>query len=299
MGMMNGGMSLGDGTLRPQGGKGQQHPIKPGDWHCPSCNDLQFAKNDVCRKCGTPNPDPAGSLAAREQGIASGGAPENLKPGDWYCPSCGDLQFARNAVCRKCATPNPDPEGSMEAASASGNFKPQGLGGKGGGNFGKANDTQKKPGDWHCSSCGDLQFARNMECRKCGTPNLGAMLGQMGMMGGCGMMGGGGGGYNPMMQMQQMQQWGGGNYSEWGGKGGGGGGGGGKGMMPGDWACPACGDHQFARNAECRKCGAPNPAGSGAGAKGGGKGINNNCSFCAQGSCWTHGTKGGHGAGPY
>lgn len=31
--------------------------------------------------------------------------------------------------------------------------------------------------------------------------------------------------------------------------------------MPGDWNCAQCGDHQFARNRECRKCGAPNPDG--------------------------------------
>eukprot|EP00929_Paragymnodinium_shiwhaense_P049764 TRINITY_DN25092_c0_g1_i1.p1 TRINITY_DN25092_c0_g1~~TRINITY_DN25092_c0_g1_i1.p1 ORF type:complete len:332 (+),score=57.31 TRINITY_DN25092_c0_g1_i1:159-1154(+) len=29
--------------------------------------------------------------------------------------------------------------------------------------------------------------------------------------------------------------------------------------MPGDWTCPACGDHQFARNAHCRRCGGQNP----------------------------------------
>merc|ERR1719343_1285357 len=39
----------------------------------------------------------------------------NAKPGDWICPGCLDLQFARNANCRKCGTPNPklletDPE---------------------------------------------------------------------------------------------------------------------------------------------------------------------------------------------
>lgn len=34
---------------------------RPGDWTCPSCKDLQFAKNTHCRKCGTPNPE-KGSL---------------------------------------------------------------------------------------------------------------------------------------------------------------------------------------------------------------------------------------------
>ena len=27
-----------------------------------------------------------------------------------------------------------------------------------------------KAGDWYCSQCGDLQFARNMFCRMCGAP---------------------------------------------------------------------------------------------------------------------------------
>merc|ERR1712226_337877 len=40
------------------------------------------------------------------------------------------------------------------------------------------------------------------------------------------------------------------------------------GMKEGDWICDACGDHQFARNASCRRCNAPRPAAAG---KGGGK----------------------------
>lgn len=46
--------------------------------------------------------------------------------------------------------------------------------------------------------------------------------------------------------------------------------GGGKGSFaPGDWNCPACNDHQFARNSECRKCGMPRPSDSVSGAWGG------------------------------
>lgn len=45
--------------------------------------------------------------------------------------------------------------------------------------------------------------------------------------------------------------------------GGGGGGSGGVGsmasFMPGDWSCPSCGDHQFARNLRCRQCGEARP----------------------------------------
>merc|ERR1719486_1425170 len=31
------------------------------------------------------------------------------------------------------------------------------------------------------------------------------------------------------------------------------------GFLEGDWMCPGCGDHQFAKNQQCRKCGAPRP----------------------------------------
>ncbi|CAK0889001.1 unnamed protein product [Prorocentrum cordatum] len=30
-------------------------------------------------------------------------------------------------------------------------------------------------------------------------------------------------------------------------------------MLRGDWQCPRCGDHQFAKNNQCRQCGAPRP----------------------------------------
>eukprot|EP00439_Symbiodinium_sp_Y106_P071921 s2852_g13.t1 len=29
---------------------------RPGDWNCPTCNDLQFARNSSCRRCGGPKP---------------------------------------------------------------------------------------------------------------------------------------------------------------------------------------------------------------------------------------------------
>merc|ERR1712134_42100 len=32
-----------------------QHQPLPGDWYCPKCNDLQFARNIECRKCGFRN----------------------------------------------------------------------------------------------------------------------------------------------------------------------------------------------------------------------------------------------------
>merc|ERR1740130_2586574 len=57
-GGMKGGMCGGGMGGGMKGGGGNQQNMKPGDWFCPNCNDLQFAKNNVCRKCGTPNPNP-------------------------------------------------------------------------------------------------------------------------------------------------------------------------------------------------------------------------------------------------
>jgi len=84
------------------GGGGGGKGMKAGDWMCPGCNDLQFARNTECRKCGTANPGSGG-------GGGGGGVPggKGMKAGDWMCPGCNDLQFARNTECRKCGTANP------------------------------------------------------------------------------------------------------------------------------------------------------------------------------------------------
>merc|ERR1712032_117804 len=87
------------------------------------------------------------------------------KPGDWYCPNCNDLQFARNPKCRKCGTPNPANLGALEAAGLAGSFK-------GVGSAFAANTEALKQGDWHCSNCEETQPAANTACRQCQTPNF-------------------------------------------------------------------------------------------------------------------------------
>eukprot|EP00747_Dinoflagellata_sp_TGD_P222709 gnl/TRDRNA2_/TRDRNA2_94402_c0_seq1.p1 gnl/TRDRNA2_/TRDRNA2_94402_c0~~gnl/TRDRNA2_/TRDRNA2_94402_c0_seq1.p1 ORF type:complete len:215 (-),score=33.28 gnl/TRDRNA2_/TRDRNA2_94402_c0_seq1:237-881(-) len=68
---------------------------------------------------------------------------QHIKKGDWFCPSCGDLQFMKNAECRKCGAAKPEGEAAVQALL---------------------------PGDWVCTGCGDLVFAKNTECRMCKTP---------------------------------------------------------------------------------------------------------------------------------
>lgn len=81
-----------------------------------------------------------------------------------------------------------------------------------------------KPGDWNCKACGDLQFARNTKCRRCGAEKPSeAELAAAG----------------PVRANVSPD---------------------GRPMRPGDWICPICSDHVFAKNAQCRKCGHPRPA---------------------------------------
>jgi len=68
--------------------------------------------------------------------------PENWRPGDWKCSSCGDHNFASRMVCRRCDT-------RKDGDTAKGNWR---------------------PGDWKCSYCGDHQFASRMFCRTCDAP---------------------------------------------------------------------------------------------------------------------------------
>lgn len=94
----------GGGWSQPYvGGFASSKPGKPGDWMCPQCNDLQFARNDNCRRCGFARPAQAGGGAPAIAGMPA----RYEKPGDWYCPNCNDLQFARNDACRRCGTGKP------------------------------------------------------------------------------------------------------------------------------------------------------------------------------------------------
>mmetsp|Transcript_57694 Transcript_57694/g.137254 ORF Transcript_57694/g.137254 Transcript_57694/m.137254 type:complete len:321 (+) Transcript_57694:76-1038(+) len=204
---------------------------KLGDWHCPSCYDLQFGRNSSCRRCGTPRPgghvenDMDGGRRSRSQQEmlppARSSANQEMRPGDWFCPACGDLVFAKHATCRRCNAPKPpeSEEDSHPNARISAPFADNGGRGQ-----------VAREGDWYCGQCGDLQFARNSACRKCGAPRSRPLS----------LSGGGGGGATSKQTPR-----------------------------PGDWFCPNCGDLQFAKNASCRRCNTPKDD-DGGGPRGGG-----------------------------
>ncbi|KAL6845356.1 hypothetical protein ACP4OV_024851 [Aristida adscensionis] len=74
--------------------------MKKGDWLCPKCDFMNFAKNTVCLQCDAKRPK------------------RQLLPGEWECPRCNFLNYRRNMSCFHCEHDRPPDEytnGQMEA----------------------------------------------------------------------------------------------------------------------------------------------------------------------------------------
>lgn len=96
---------------QPQGRRAEE-PLGEGDWCCPMCKDVQFARNAFCRRCGMQKPlDPKAAACVRdlaEKGYFEGGPQKAGMAGDWTCPKCFELVFANRPLCRRCHTPRPE-----------------------------------------------------------------------------------------------------------------------------------------------------------------------------------------------
>lgn len=110
------------------------------------------------------------------------------RPGDWTCPSCGFSNFQRRTACFRCSFPAmaaaPDPMGygaygygppsmipphmAHHAAHGMGHARGMGNGGV----------VPFRAGDWKCGSegCGYHNFAKNINCLRCGAPRSGAAV---------------------------------------------------------------------------------------------------------------------------
>lgn len=170
-----------------------------------------------------------------------------MQPGDWVCPGCSDLQFSRNSCCRQCGRPRPDegggpPQGYGGKGSSKGAYNGHATGkGSSKGSF-NGHATGRNGAAWTCEGCGDLQAAHRSECQGCGSPapsgrDLSAP------------------GHAATYQREARSfesrreepraapawQAVGASTGEF--------------LRPGDWRCPKCQDHVFARNDACRRCG--------------------------------------------
>lgn len=139
-GMMQGGMgcgTMGGGMGKGAGGKtgGGGGGAHPGDWRCRTCGDHVFASRPSCRKCGTTKEGAVGGGQAEMTGGSGGcggcgmmggrGGCGGAMQGDWNCPNCGDLVFARNMNCRKCGAAKDGSAGDSRSSRAAGSSNAQ------------------------------------------------------------------------------------------------------------------------------------------------------------------------------
>ncbi|WVZ62802.1 hypothetical protein U9M48_012504 [Paspalum notatum var. saurae] len=66
--------------------------MKKGDWLCPKCDFMNFAKNNICLQCDAKRPK------------------RQLLPGEWECPRCNFLNYRRNMSCFHCEHDRPADE---------------------------------------------------------------------------------------------------------------------------------------------------------------------------------------------
>lgn len=138
----------------------QTAEMKRGDWMCPKCNFLNFAKNIRCLECKEDGP----------RKVDTGDVV--MKKGDWICSECNFMNFARNLRCIKCKAQGPKrldvdavemkkgdwncPQcGFMNFASKRNCFRCQEI------------RPKQNPRDWDCPSCNFMNYGRNTECLKC------------------------------------------------------------------------------------------------------------------------------------
>lgn len=68
---------------------GQNIQMKRGDWICPRCSFMNFARNVKCLKCDEARPK------------------RQLTGGEWECPQCDFFNYARNMECLRCDCKRP------------------------------------------------------------------------------------------------------------------------------------------------------------------------------------------------
>ena len=130
---------------------------RPGDWNCERCNFHNFARRNFCKDCGAPRPGGAQRSGGHGGGYGGGGyggggggyggghrdrsRGPRMKPGDWRCPDCNFINFARRNSCKECGCERPERE---------------------------IGQPQGRPGDWNCPSCNYHNFAYRDACGQCG-----------------------------------------------------------------------------------------------------------------------------------
>lgn len=115
------------------------------------------------------------------------------RPGDWNCPSCGFSNFQRRTACFRCSFPAAGSSGGGGGDPYNGGYQPYGYGpphamghhpphmghhGHGHHPRGGAGVVPFRAGDWRCGAegCQYHNFAKNINCLRCGAPRSGAAV---------------------------------------------------------------------------------------------------------------------------
>lgn len=121
--------------------------MKKGDWLCPRCNIVIFARNMTCIRCYEKRPK------------------RRLNPGEWDCPVCDFINFSRNMTCHKCDSMRPKDDNMQNARQGWNDYRADTMSGIQQSKY--LEQKSQNPGDWKCPACKFINFKRNMTCLKC------------------------------------------------------------------------------------------------------------------------------------
>jgi predicted nucleic-acid-binding Zn-ribbon protein len=140
----------------------------------------------------------------------------SMKPGDWSCPKCKNHNYANKKVCNRTGCEEPKPRGGGGRGRDSRGYQSSKSGG--------FRDSNMKPGDWSCPKCKNHNYANKKVCNRTGCEEPKPR---------------GGGGRGRDSRGYQSSNSGGFRDSN---------------MKPGDWNCPKCKNHNYAKRAVCNRC---------------------------------------------
>jgi len=145
-----------------------------------------------------------------------GGRDSSMKPGDWSCPKCKNHNYANKKVCNRTGCEEPKPRGGGGRGRDSRGYRSNNSGG--------FNNSNMKPGDWSCPKCKNHNFSNKKVCNRTGCEEPKPR---------------GGGGRGGDSRGYRSNNSGGFNDSN---------------MKPGDWNCPKCKNHNYAKRTVCNRC---------------------------------------------
>ena len=150
------------------------HSAIPVYWTCVACNATTSIYEKKCRSCGRERPATEPKRASEVNlkdayGRGRVTAQRDARRGEWYCPSCHQLNYSRRSECFQCSTPRPT-AGTPEGEDA---FAMTGWG------VGAATLSQSvaspsaapMQNNWICTHCQASNFRTRHDCWKCGRPS--------------------------------------------------------------------------------------------------------------------------------